>query len=621
MEPRLVRRHCLAAIAFVALAADPARAADGARLYEAHCASCHDSSAPRTPARAAIAQLPTGAVVRALETGVMRVIGNFALNGPERVAVAEFVTGKPYDPSWNADEATACPLTAWPNSSSAKLPSWNGWGNGMHNLRFQDAAGARLTRQDVPHLTLQWAFAFPGETIAEAQPTIIDGRLFVGSRSGTVYALDAKSACVHWRFDADAPVKNSVLIGRVDVDGTKRNIAFFGDLTGTAYAVDAGDGTLLWRRQIDPFPTSRLMGSFMLAAGQLFVPVTATESTQAAQPETVCCFFRGSVVSVDPATGRENWRRYTVAEEPRKVGTNAMGNDVYGPSGATIWTAPTFDPVQNVIYVGTGENASHPATETSDAILAVDIRTTRIRWHYQGLTGDAWNMSCGTPDKTNCPDDPGLDFDMGSSPSLATLDDGRRVLVAAQKSGVVHALDPDDGGKLLWQRKVAEGGILGGIEWGPANDGRNVYVAIGDIRWNTDDLLDPSLAVDAKTGGGVVALDLADGHVVWEAPPVVCGDRPGCSPAQTAAVTAIPGVVFAGAMSGHLRAHDASDGAVLWSYDTAREFDTVNGATGRGGALDATGAVVVDGWVYVVSGYSKWGGLPGNVLLAFTPER
>ena len=209
---------------------------------------------------------------------------------------------------------------------------------------------------------------------------------------------------------------------------------------------------------------------------------------------------------------------------------------------------------------------------------------------------------------------------MGSSPSLTTLANGKRVLIAAQKSGVVHALDPDAGGKLLWQRKVAKGGILGGIEWGPANDGRRLYVAIGDIRWNTDDLLDPKLALDANIGGGVVALDLNDGSIVWEAPAIDCGERPQCSPAQTAAVTAVPGVVFAGGMSGHLRAFDADSGEVIWSYDTVREFETVNGAKGRGGALDASGPVVVDGWVYVVSGYSKWGGLPGNVLLGFAPK-
>ncbi len=604
----------------LASTASHAAGRDGATIYGAECAHCHDSGAAHAPTRASLAAMPTAAIVRALEIGVMRVVGTFNLNGPERVAVAEHITGRPYDAQWNMQTVHRCEAGA-ESAATDSHGQWNGWGNGPHNQRFQDAAGAGLTRDEVGALQLQWAFAFPGETIAEAQPTVAAGRLYVGSRSGTVYALDARSACVHWTFQADGPVKNSVLLGQFKRDGQTQQLAFFGDLGGNAYAVDAQTGTLLWRRKVDPFPSSALTGSFMLADGLLMVPVTANESTAAAAIDAVCCVFRGSVVALDPVTGAERWRRHSVAEEPKQTGANAKGRPVFGPAGATLWAAPTFDAQQGVVYVGTGENSSGPATTTSDAILAVDVKTSEVKWSYQGYAGDAWNMSCGTADKVNCPQDPGPDYDMGSSPILSVLADGKRVLIAAQKSGMVHALDPDHGGRLLWQRQIAKGGVLGGIEWGPASDGRRVYVAIADMRWTSADLLDPKLGVDAKAGGGVVALDLKDGHVLWQAPAVECGARPGCSPAQTAAVTAIPGVVFAGGMSGHLRAFDADSGALLWSYDTVRDFDTVNGAKGRGGALDASGAVVVDGWVYTVSGYSKWGGLPGNVLLAFAVPR
>ncbi|MDA0823233.1 MAG: PQQ-binding-like beta-propeller repeat protein [Proteobacteria bacterium] len=613
----IVQRAAILALCSMAAATSAAPERDGATIYATECAACHESGAPQIPHRDTLAAMPTGTIIRALQTGVMRVVGNFRLNGPERVAVAEYLTGQAYDPNWNAQHGAVCAASEWPQGDLFASPHWNGWGNGPENTRFQNLDSARLLPNEVPDLELQWAFAFAGETIAESQPTVVSGRLFVGSRNGTVYSIDAKSACLHWRFQADGPVKNSVVLGEVDVNGKPSIVAFFGDLIGTAYAVDAKTGALLWRKRVDDFPASRLMGSFMLADKQLLVPVTATESTLVAATDAVCCVFRGSVVSLDPATGAESWRRYTIEEEAKETGKNAVGNASYGPSGATIWSAPTYDSRRKVVYVGTGENASQPATTTSDAILAIDAVTTEILWSYQGLSGDAWNMSCGTADKTNCPNDPGLDFDMGSSPSLVTQANGQRILLAAQKSGVVHALDPDAGGKLLWQRKVAEGGILGGIEWGPANDGEKVYVALGDIRWNSPDLLDPKLALDAKAGGGVVALNFISGAVAWRAPAIDCGDRPMCSPAQTAAVSAIPGVIFAGAMSGHLRAFDSDTGAVLWTYDTAREFETINGAKGRGGAIDATGPVIADGWVYVMSGYSKWGGLPGNVLLAF----
>lgn len=610
---------CALVAAAVATSAAPAR--DGATIWADTCASCHDAPAPRVPDRAALAALPTAHVVRALETGVMRVVGNFELNGPERVAVAEFVTGERYDPQWNAASGERCAPHDWPGAAPFDAPHWNGWGNGPANRRFQDTAAAGLTRADVPRLELDWAFAFPGETIAESQPSVVAGRVFVGSRSGTVYALDAANGCEHWRFEAQSPVKTSIVIGQAEVDGAPRWLAFFGTLGGTAFALDATAGTRVWSRRVDDFHASRLMGSFQLADGTLFVPVTATESTLAAAADVPCCTFRGSVVALDPATGTERWRRYTIAEEPRRTGENAQGVPTFGPSGATIWSAPTFDRARGRLYVGTGENASRPATATSDAILAIDPDTTAIDWVYQGLADDAWNMSCGTADRANCPADAGPDFDFGSSPILDTTPDGRPVLIAAQKSGVVHALDPAARGALLWQRKLAAGGVLGGIEWGPASDGQRVYVALADIAWNTADLLDPRLALDPEAGGGLVALELADGRVAWRASAVDCGTRPQCSPAQTAAVTAIPGAVFAGSMSGHLRAFDSDTGDVLWTHDTVRDYPTVNGARGRGGALDATGPVVVGGRVFVVSGYSKWGGLPGNVLLVFrAPE-
>jgi polyvinyl alcohol dehydrogenase (cytochrome) len=564
--------------------------------------------------------LSSASIVRSLETGTMRVVGTFQLNGPERVAVAEFLTGRRYDPAWTAQAAKRCAEPSWNVEEAFTRPHWNGWGNGAANTRFQSRDRAGLDAAGVQRLKLKWAFAFPGETIAESQPTVVGGRLFVGSRSGAVYSLDAETACTHWTFQADGPVKNSVLLGYSGTGEARRLLAFFGDLGGWVYAVDAKTGAEVWRKRPDDHVASRIMGSFLLAENQLLIPLTSVESTLAAAQDAVCCEFRGSVVSLDPMTGEENWKRYTIAETPTKQGINANGIDMLGPSGATIWTTPTYDALLKRVYVGTGENYSNPPTDTSDSILAVDLETTEVVWKYQGLSGDAWNMSCGTENPVNCPENTGPDYDMGSSPSISTLADGRRVLIATQKSGVVHALDPDRGGKLLWKREIASGGVLGGIEWGPATDGEKVYVAIADIDWNSEDLLDPALTPDPKAGGGLVALRLRDGETAWEAPAVVCGDRPNCSPAQTAAVTAIPGVVFSGSISGELRAFDSETGKVIWHYDTVRDYETTNGAAGRGGALDATGPVVVDGTVYVTSGYSKWGGLPGNVLLAFDPK-
>lgn len=133
-------------------------------------------------------------------------------------------------------------------------------------------------------------------------------------------------------------------------------------------------------------------------------------------------------------------------------------------------------------------------------------------------------------------------------------------------------------------------------------------------------MLGVSLLLDPKAGGGLFALNPQTGAVEWKAPHPGCGDRPGCSPAQSAAVTAIPGVIFSGGLDGHLRAYAAADGRIIWDVDTAREYPTINGVKATGGSLDGPGAVIVGGMLYVSSGYSFVGGAPGNVLLAFSVD-
>ena len=297
----------------------------GPAIFATHCASCHDQAGLHAPSKKALSDLPTANIVRSLESGVMRIVGTFALNGPERVAVAEYLTGKKYDPDWQSATTLTCPSAPWPSAEMLAAPHWNGWGNGTNNLRFQNAAAANLTAGEVADLELQWAFAFPGETIAEAQPTIVDGRLFIGSRSGRVYALDAKSACEHWHFDADAPVKNSVVIHQLSSGGVQQTIAYFGDLTGTAYAVDASSGALIWKRKVDPFPSSRLMGSFIVVGDELFVPITAMESTEAAQQDAQCCVF-----SRERCRTRSQHRRREMAPIHDRRGTETYGYEFLG---------------------------------------------------------------------------------------------------------------------------------------------------------------------------------------------------------------------------------------------------------------------------------------------------
>lgn len=174
---------------------------------------------------------------------------------------------------------------------------------------------------------------------------------------------------------------------------------------------------------------------------------------------------------------------------------------------------------------------------------------------------------------------------------------------------------------MLWQTRVGEGGISGGVQWGMASDGARVYAAVADGVRNGGDL--GSLQIgnanfDPVKGGGLTALDLLTGSKVWFAPSTPCSPpREGCSPAQPGAVTVIPGAVISGSMDGHLRAFSTADGRKLWDVDTQQRYATLNGVEAQGGSLDGAGAVVVDGMLYINSGYPRIGGAPGNVLLAY----
>jgi polyvinyl alcohol dehydrogenase (cytochrome) len=288
-----------------------------------------------------------------------------------------------------------------------------------------------------------------------------------------------------------------------------------------------------------------------------------------------------------------------------------------------VWSAPTFDEKRDVLYVATGDNYSDPPTATSDAVLALDRKSGKLLWSKQLTSRDVYNTGCDTPRQTNCPDTPGPDADFGQPPILVSLGNGRRALVIGQKSGMAHGLDPDKQGEVLWQTRVGKGGKLGGSQWGSAADGENMYIAVSDLEFSgmTPDSSSPQgfrvdLAPDK--GGGLFALRLATGAQAWSTKPVLCGDRKRCSPAQSAAVTALPGVVFSGSVDGHLRAYSSTDGKVVWDVDTVREYQTVNGLKANGGSLDGPGPVIAGGMLYVNSGYGQWGGMPGNVLLAFS---
>ena len=531
-----------------------------------------------------------------------------------------------------AQETAAAPSTgACPNNGAVAFanplnePHWNGWGVDPSQHRFQPADMARLSASDLPRLKLKWAFGFPGARRAVTQPTVFGGRVFVGSENGKVYSLDAKTGCTYWAFDAVRGVRSAIVIGRRG-DGWA---AYFGDRAANVYAVDALTGKALWTTKVDEHPAAMITGSPTLAGGTLFIGVSSFEEVTGANPSYSCCTFRGSLVALDASSGKIAWKTFTIADEAKPSGANRNGVQQLGPSGAAIWSAPTFDAATKRVYATTGDNYSDPPSGTSDAIVAFDAASGDLAWARQITPGDAFTVAC--PSGINCPKSHGPDFDFGSSAVLASLPGGKRVLVAGQKSGVVTAVDPDHGGAIVWQTRVGAGSALGGVQWGVAADESKVYVALSDPKLRRVPAgtpgaqtlaLNPSVALllDSKTGGGLSALRLDTGEQVWRTPHPGCGDVPGCSPAQSAAVTAIPGLVFSGGLDGHLRAYFADNGKIVWDVDTKGDYQTVNGVAAKGGSIDGGGAVIVDGVVYVGSGSGFVGSIPGNVLLAYSVD-
>jgi polyvinyl alcohol dehydrogenase (cytochrome) len=534
--------------------------------------------------------------------------------------VAGQTTSQPQPAATNA-----CPPDAAPFADSQ--PHWSGWGADPSQPRFQPAEMAKLRADQVPKLKLKWAFGFPGVATANAQPAVVGGRLFVGSAARKVYSLGASDACLHWEFEADFPVRTAISVASVG----KGWSVFFGDQHANAYAVDALTGKLLWKTHVEDHPAAVITGAPTLAGGKLYVPASSAEEVFGSDPNYECCKFRGSVSALDAATGKLLWKSYTILEDPKPVRKNKQSVQLWGPSGAAVWSSPTVDLKNHRVYVTTGDSYSDPPALTSDSFLAFDSDTGKLLWSRQMTAGDAYTVDCGGPASThtNCPEANGPDFDFGSSPILVKLPNGRRALIAGQKSGMVHAVDPDRKGEVLWQRRIGHGGSLGGVQWGSAVDAKNVYVALSDVHVQPvpegtagaqKSVFGVAFQLDPKAGGGLFALKLETGEIAWQTPHPGCGDKPGCSPAQSAAVTAIPGVVFSGGLDGHLRAYSADDGRILWDFDTERDFDTVNGAKANGGSLDGPGAVIVGGILYVNSGYTAFGGAPGNVLLAFSVD-
>lgn len=595
----------------------------GVNLFANHCTSCHGiTPAEHAPTEATIRTMPPERIYEAITTGVMKSNAADLSDGDKRL-LAEFMGGRKLDPEDVGDMKhmpNVC--TSNPPVRDMSAPAWNGWGD-LSNTRFQPAKDAGLTAGKVSRLKLKWAFGFPNATALYGQ-TIVDGHVFVSSNAGYVYSLDADTGCIHWSYHSPAVVRSGITVGPLK-PGSNRIVAFFGDIRGYAYAVDATTGQLIWRTRADVHPLARVTGNPRLYQGRLYVPLASLEEDESRQPSYICCTFRGAITAFDTESGKQVWKTYTIPTEPKVIRRNSVGVDYMGPSGSGVWNTPIVDTKRHALYFGTGNSFSEPAL-TSDSIMAIDMDTGKILWWQQAFKDDVWHNGCpqiipGRPrpepggrgpggrgnqppyPADNCEADNGPDWDYAAAPNLATLPDGRTVIIASPKQAVVRALDPDKKGAIIWEQDIARGvgGGAGETVFGGAIDDKNIYFGL-------------------HLGNGLVAMDLATGVEKWFRP-LQTGEGMQQHRGVVAAVSLIPGVLFAATMDGILHAVSPTDGSAIWEFNTAQEFKTVNNVPAKGGSIGAGGPSIANGMVFVSSGYVGFqNGVPGNLLLAFSPN-
>ncbi len=608
---------------------EPAAVASTASMvspFEGRCASCHDNRSPDSmaPSRQTLRLLEPERVLAALTTGPMVEFAEGYSEAQLR-AMAELVTGKPF--GGTADRTAAAMSN--PCSSPLSLddpfgqPGWNGWTpDPTKSYRFQPQEAGGLSASQMSQLKLKWAFAIPGAASAAwTQPTVVGGALFIGSDNNFVYALDAKTGCIHWSYEAPGQVRTAVSIGEITEISGVRYAAYFGDYMGYVTAVNAETGEELWSLLPDDHQAAKITGPPTLdpsPGGHLYVGVSSWEQIPGRQLTYECCKFQGSVTAINVNTGQPVWKTFTMTERPRPLRRNSAGTQLYGPAGAAVWNAPTIDLKLRRVYATAGTCYISEFFEQKVgfdggacvSIMAFDMDTGAREWSTQLVPMDRHGGGCGrTPEemRLNCPgyvNDP--DDDPSGAPVLYTAPDGRRMIITGQESGRMTALDPDNNGAILWVSQAGDRLAAANGGFGGAFDGEYYFKPL-PFRDGT---------------GAIAAIRPADGSRVWYTElekPDDCPDPEArqCSSANWSSASAIPGAVLTGSWNGVLRSYSSEDGTILWEYPTQREFETVNGVSGFGGGIGGGAPTIVDGMMFIGSGYAILGGAPGNVLLAF----
>lgn len=622
----------LAAPASEMPAADPESAAAAERgkpLYAERCASCHDQPTGRTPHREALLFRNPDAIVRALERGPMRPMAE-GLGDADRAAIAAYLTGRLPRPQ-PVPKPNQCPRTG--GLFAPKLPAvaegdWPDLGRDLANTRSAPNAG--IEASNVARLSLAWAYSIPS---GAAGPVSVAGdRVYLATGTGDVVALDAKSGCTLWTHATDRLVR-SVSVATLS---NGRGIVVFGDGRAFVTALDARNGRRLWSTAVDDHALTKVTAAPSVFGDRVYVAMSSIEDPLQHFPEYPCCTSRGSVAALDAKSGKLLWKQFTIRAAPRPAADiEAAGGAPtrpphqlaagaepgplpavapstdpparFLPAGGALFSPLTVDPKRGVVYAATGASYDDGYWPDAQSVVAYDMKTGERRWARMFKTPEQVAACRRTEKESDCRNN----YDFAAPVVLHALPDGRDVLLAAQKNGEAHGLDPDAGGAVLWTSRYSKGTDLGGLMYGMAVADGLAFLPISDT--SNHFVQPPGLP------GGMAALDPADGVIRWkraaEAPVCSWSDGP-CLSGSISAATAVPGVVFHASGDGWLRARRTADGEVLWRFDTGRDFDAVNGVPARGGQLHGWAIAAAGGRLYVVSGASSQG-RPGNALLVF----
>lgn len=595
----------------------------GKMTYETVCAACHENAnMTRAINLAGLKRLPKEQIEAALgEGGVMAPMAA-SLSLAEKDAVVEYLTNdQPQDTS-NAD--WTAPLMCAADNRTVDLGDGTGWttfGYDREATRYVPEGELGLTTEGMSNLEVEWAIAFPRTTNVSATPVSVGPTVFINA-GNQLAAFDTEDDCVKWTYDGGFS-RSPLTYG--EIDGTPAILYAVG--RKEVDAVNALTGERIWRVEGQPKrgDGGSIRPGITLYGDKVIVPISASGVGGGGN---YCCTGHGAVVVLNASDGSWVWEYHTMEEATDNGMVNSAGQKMRGPSGAPIWTPPTVDVKRNRVIVTTGENTSLPATETSDAIIALDLDTGEVDWLFQAMQEDLWNMHCrGTTETAgpNCPwhwqdGEIGRDFDFGSAAVIATttIDGAEKDLVlAGQKSGHLWALDAETG-ELVWSQRVGEGTPLGGNHWGIAVDEEKAYLTINDV-----------LSYGATAAmPGVYAFDLSTGEMTWEyrAEPDCDGPRGekvmNCAMKYGFSATplVVGDVVVAGTLDGKLFTFNSETGEVLQVIDTIMLSETINGIEGEGGSIDSHAVGAGNGMLLVGSGYASFSQTPGNMLLAISPS-